>query len=68
MIKSKQGKYIMDKQVLEQWAESVEELYGDENRGEADMSDLINEMYTISREEIETVIKELSKEKAFGSD
>src|SRR5688572_32027954 len=58
----------MDKEkVLERWAKYVEELYIDENR-EADMGDLVNEVYTISSEEIETVIKELPKGKACGSD
>src|SRR5688572_4034258 len=68
MIKSKQGKCIMDKKVLERWAEYVEELYRDGNREDADMGDLVNKVYTISSEEIETVIKELPKGKACGSD
>ena len=59
----------MDKEeVLERWTEFVEELYSDPNRGEADMGDLVNEVYTISREEVETVIKELPKGKSCGSD
>ena len=46
MIKSKQGNCIMDKEeVLERWAEHVEELYRDGNRGDADMGDLVNEVY-----------------------
>ena len=49
-------------------AEYVEDLYRDGNRGDADMGDLVNEVYTISSEEIETVIKELPKGKACGSD
>ena len=58
MIKSKQGNCIMDKEeVLERWAEYVEELYRDKNRGYADMGYLVNEVYTISSEEIETVIR-----------
>src|SRR6267154_296926 len=37
-IKSKQGKSLLEKdEVMERWAEYVEELYKDENRGEADM-------------------------------
>src|SRR5437899_365957 len=37
-IKSKQGKALLKKdEVMERWAEYVEELYIDENRGEADM-------------------------------
>ena len=59
----------MDKEeVLERWAEYVEELYRDGNRGDADIGHLVNEVYTISSEEIETVIKELPKGKACGSD
>ena len=54
----------MDKEeVLERWAEYVEELYRDGNRGDADMGDLVNVVYMISSEEIETVIKELPKER-----
>ena len=45
-IKSKQGKNLLEKdEVMERWAEYVEELYKDENRGEADMGDLLNEVY-----------------------
>src|SRR5688572_18006762 len=69
MIKSKQGNCIMDKEeVLERWTEYVEELYRERKRGNADMGDLVNEVYTISSEKIETVIKELPKGKACGSD
>src|SRR5688572_15843687 len=69
MITFKHGNCIMDKEeVWERWAEYVEELYRDGNRGDADMGELINEVYTISSEEIETVIKELPKGKACGSD
>src|SRR3989441_128050 len=39
-----------------------------ESRGEADMGDLVNEVYTISSEEIEAVIKDLPTRKACGSD
>ena len=68
-IKSKQGKALLEKyEVMERWAEYVEELYKDESRGEADMGDLVNEVYTISSEEIESVIKDLPKGKACGSD
>jgi exonuclease III len=68
-IKNKQGKYIQEKEeVLERWAEYVEELYDDRSRGDSDMGDLINEVYTISSEEIEAVIKELPKGKACGTD
>src|SRR5688572_4965765 len=69
IIKSKHGNCIMDKEeVLERRAEYVEELYSDGNRGDADMGDLVNEVYTISSEEIETVTKELPKEKSCSSD
>src|SRR5688572_33094563 len=70
MIKSKLGNCIMDKEeVLERWAEYVEEIYRDGNRGDADMGDLLNEGYTISSEEIETVIKELrSEERRVGKE
>ena len=53
---------------MERWAEYVEELYRDESRGEADMGDLVNEVYTISSDEIESVIKDLPKGKTCGSD
>ena len=69
MIKSKQGNCIMDKEeALERWAEYMEELYSNGNRRDADMGDLVHEVYTISSEEIETVIKKLPKGKACGSD
>src|SRR2546425_7289653 len=68
-IKSKQGKALLEEdEVMERWAEYVEVLYKDENREEADMGDLVNEVYTISSEEIEAVIKDLPKGKACGSD
>src|SRR3989442_15286351 len=68
-IKSKQGKALLEKdKVMERWAEYVEELYKDESRGEADMGDLVNEVYTISSEEIESVIKDLPKGKTCSSD
>src|SRR6267154_285661 len=53
---------------MERWAEYVEDLYKDENRGEADMGDLVNEVYTISSEEIVAVIKDLPKRKACRND
>jgi len=70
-IKSKQGKCLFEKEeIMERWAEYVEELYKDENRGELDMDmdDLVNEVYTISSDEIKAVIKELPKGKACGLD
>ena len=56
-IKSKQGLLLHAKEeVLERWAEYVEELYEDANRNVADMGDLIEEKYAISREEVAEVI------------
>src|SRR3989442_15066679 len=52
---------------MERWADYVKELYKDENR-KADMGDLVNEVYAISSEEVEAVIKNLPKGKACGSD
>jgi hypothetical protein len=46
----------------------VEELYEDKTRTAADMGDLINEVYTISENEIREVIGELPKGKACGED
>ena len=43
MIKDKTGKRLMQKEeILERWAEYVEELYEDKTRTAADMGDLIN--------------------------
>src|SRR5207247_5729027 len=71
-IKSKQGNVLMEKdEVMERWAEYVEELCRDENRGVddiIDMSQMENEVYTICGEEIEAVIRDLPKGKACGSD
>ena len=68
-IKSKQGVLLHEKEeVLERWAEYVEELYEDANRGVADMGDLINEKYAISREEVAEVTSKLPKGKAVGED
>ena len=53
---------------MERWAKYVKELYKDEERGEADMSDLVNAVGTAGSEEIEAVIKELPKGKACGND
>ena len=53
---------------MKRWAECVEGLYKDENRGEADMGDPVNEVYTISSEEIVAVIKDLPKGKACSND
>ena len=71
-LKSKQGMILWEKEeVTERWAEYVEELYKDLDRVEVDrdgMDDLIHKGYTISREEIEGVIKELSKQEACRED
>ena len=56
---------------MERWAEYVEALYKDENRGVddiIDMSQMENEVYTICSEEIEAVMRDLPKGKACGSD
>ena len=67
IIKDKQGKSLIDKdEILEMWAEYVEELYEDKSRGEADIGDLINEVYCISSQEIRAVISELPKGEACG--
>src|SRR5688572_9321061 len=68
MIKSKQGNCIMDKEeVLERWAEYVEEFCSDRNGRDADMGNLVNEVYTISSAEIETVARwVLGREKVQG--
>ena len=43
LIKSKQGKNLTEKEeVMERWAEYVEELYKDESRGKADKEELVN--------------------------
>ena len=69
VIKDKTGKSLMQKEeILERWAEYVEELYEDKTRTAADMGDLINEVYTISENEIREVIGELPKGKACGED
>ena len=59
---------MQKEEILERWAEYVEELYEDKTRTEADMGDLINEVYTISENEIREVIGELPKGKACGED
>ena len=53
---------------MERWAEYVEELYDGKSPGEANMGDLINEVYCISSQEIRTVISEIPKGKACGED
>src|SRR5207247_10571527 len=71
-IKSNQGNVLKEKEeVMERWAEYVEELYKYENRGVddiIDMGQMENEVYTICSEEIEAVIRDLPKGKACGSD
>src|SRR6059036_2680885 len=55
-IRGKQGNVLMEKdEVMERWAEYVEELYRDETRGDdasIDKSQMESEVYTISGEEI----------------
>ena len=62
-VKIKQGNVLVEKdEVMERWAEYVEELYKDENRGEDDIIDMAqreNEEYAICSEEIEAVIRDL---------
>ena len=68
-IKSKQGKILIEEEeVKERWAEYVDDLYKDDNRGEVDMGDLVYEAEPITRIEIESVIKQLPKGKACGND
>src|SRR3989442_558423 len=71
-IRGKQGNVLMEKdEVMERWAEYLEELYRDETRGEdasIDKSQMESEVYTISSEEIEAAIRDLPKRKASGSD
>src|SRR3989442_869266 len=71
-IRGKQGNALVEKdEVMERWAEYVEELHRDETRGEdasIDRSQMESEVYTISSEEIEAVIRDLPKGKACGSD
>jgi exonuclease III len=71
-LKNKQGKILWEKdEVTERWAEYVEELYRDQGRNEVNKDgtdDLVKDVYTISRDEIESVIKDLPKEKACGDD
>ena len=68
-VRDKDGTSLLDKgKILKRWEEYVEELYEDNDRGEADMGDLVNEVYNISTEEIKEVINEMPKEKACGAD
>src|SRR2546425_2710453 len=72
-IRGKQGNVLMKKdEVMERWAEYVKELYRDETREHArgciDKSQMEGQVYTISSEEIEAVIRALPKGKACGSD
>jgi len=46
----------------------VGELYDDRNSEEADMGDLIHEVYNISEQKIRQVISDLPKGKACGED
>ena len=68
-IKDKQGKKLQDRgEILERWAEYVEDLYKDKERGEANRGEPTKEVYSISVEEIKEIIKDLPKEKAYGDD
>ena len=68
-IKNKQGKSLVEKdEVMERWAEYVEELYKDESRSVAYMGELREVGCSITSEEIAHVIKELPKGKACGID
>ena len=68
-IKRKHGKGLSEKdEVMQRWAEYVAELHKDGNRGQADVSDVVNEDYVINSDEIETVIKDLIQGKACGDD
>ena len=46
----------------------MEDLNKDENGEEADVGDLLNDVSTISSEEIEAVIKDLPKRKTCGNE
>ena len=68
-IKDKQGKSLQERgEILERWAEYVEDLYKDKERGEANRGEPTKEVYSISVEEIKEIIKNLPKEKAYGDD
>jgi len=68
-IKDKQGKSLQERgEILERWAEYVEDLYKDKERGEANRGEPTKEVYSISVEEIKEIIKDLPKEKAYGDD
>ena len=66
-IKNKQGKSLVDKEeIMERWAEYVEELYKDESRSEAYMGELEEVGCSIISEEIAHMIKKLPKGRACG--
>ena len=68
-IKDKQGKSLQERgEILERWAEYVEDLYKDKERGEANRGEITKEVYSISVKEINEIIKDLPKEKAYGDD
>ena len=68
-IKDKQGESLQERgEILERWAEYVEDLYKDKERGEANRGEITKEVYSISVEEIKEIIKDLPKEKAYGDD
>ena len=57
-------------EVMERWAEYVEELYKENRREDdiIDMSERDNEEYEVCSEEIEALIRDIPKGKACGSD
>ena len=67
-IKDKHGNLLHDPQdILERWAQYVEELY-DDTRSSVDKSTDSHERCVISELEVNTVIQKLTRNKATGSD
>ena len=67
-IKGKNDRLLLSKtEIVERWAEYVEELYED-NRADKDMGDTANKMYLIGENEVKEVIDNLPKGKATGED
>src|SRR5437899_713974 len=62
-IKDKNDRLLLSKtEIVERWAEYVEELYED-NRADKDMGDAINEKSLIGENEVKEVIDNLPKKK-----
>ena len=58
LIKDKQGKCLLERdEIFERWAEYIENVYKDKERGEEGRAELTTEVYSISMEEIREVIK-----------